>query len=126
MRRRILKRLAETLKTLDKLLCNYVAAISDYIPRSAVVLFGSRARGDHKPYSDFDLMVIVEEGYAAQALELATRLKPRALPVDLIVLQVDEIKEPLKAKMLRDGCIILYDNLDLPLLGSYCKIMVCH
>ncbi|MGP3703624.1 MAG: nucleotidyltransferase domain-containing protein, partial [Candidatus Bathyarchaeota archaeon] len=27
---------------------------------SAIILFGSRARGDYKPWSDYDLLIIAE------------------------------------------------------------------
>src|SRR5579875_1660192 len=52
----------------------------------AVVLFGSRARGDHRPTSDWDLLVITLDGqilydptgYAAQRLAQLRRLIEQA------------------------------------------------
>ena len=32
--------------------------ISNFLPESEVILFGSRARGDHQPNSDYDILVI--------------------------------------------------------------------
>ncbi len=51
-----------------------------------IIAFGSRARGDHRPDSDLDLAVIVEEPVAGLAGELyATALRGLQMQVDLIV-----------------------------------------
>ena len=36
-----------------------IAPIRDRVRR--LILFGSRARGDHKPYSDYDILVVLPE-----------------------------------------------------------------
>lgn len=36
-----------------------IAPIRDRVRR--LILFGSRARGDHKPYSDYDILVVLAE-----------------------------------------------------------------
>lgn len=36
-----------------------IAPVRDRIDK--IILFGSRARGDDKPYSDYDILIIVEE-----------------------------------------------------------------
>jgi predicted nucleotidyltransferase len=36
-----------------------IAPIRDRLER--IILFGSRARGDHKPYSDYDILIVLEE-----------------------------------------------------------------
>lgn len=36
-----------------------IAPIRDRVQR--LILFGSRARGDHKPYSDYDILIVLPE-----------------------------------------------------------------
>lgn len=54
----------------------------------AVVLFGSRARGDHRPTSDIDLLVIMPEGTTTRmvcaALDDRRALADAPLDVDVI------------------------------------------
>ncbi len=56
-----------------------------------VILFGSRARGDSRDVSDYDMVVVVEPGADAEKLRIAALLEARKLgvPIDLIVLDVD-------------------------------------
>jgi predicted nucleotidyltransferase len=58
-----------------------------------VYLFGSRARGDADPDSDFDLLIVVTEsslpGYARDRLALRA-LRGIRVPVDTIVLTREE------------------------------------
>lgn len=125
MRQRILRRLRETIEAMESLLCNYVEVLRERLPRSAIVLFGSRARGNHMPYSDFDLMVIVENEHGiGRAFKAAIESKPRALPVDLIILSLDDLSDPLRVKMLKDGCIILHDGVNLS-SRLPCKTRIC-
>ncbi|WP_412061219.1 nucleotidyltransferase domain-containing protein [Rubrivirga sp. IMCC45206] len=53
-----------------------VALYGDRLDR--VVLYGSRARGDARPDSDVDLLVVLRGGYEA-SLEIKERLLPVAL-----------------------------------------------
>ena len=83
-----LRRRASRLSKQDELLQEFVAKIAGKLDRCAILLFGSRARGDNLPYSDFDIAVIVERVEDKLALiEELRALKPRGLPVDLIVLE---------------------------------------
>jgi len=52
---RLLKILSEGISKGDELLRGFVS--SEY-PSSTIVLFGSRARGDYMPYSDYDAAVV--------------------------------------------------------------------
>jgi DNA polymerase sigma len=38
----------------------FKALLRERLPRHQIIMFGSRARGDAEPYSDLDLMVIVD------------------------------------------------------------------
>lgn len=113
LRQRLLKSRARRLSEGQRLLRRYVEVIAENYPRSTVVLFGSRARGDELPYSDYDLAVILERVDDKLSLvEELRRLKPRGLPLDLIVVQADELSDPLIKGMLSEYKI-LYDGLKL-------------
>jgi len=92
-------------------LAEYVVRIASAHPRSAVILFGSRARGGYLPYSDFDLAVVLERvGDPLESIRSLRALKPRGLPLDLVVLEPRDLDDPLILKML-ERCRILYDGL---------------
>ena len=98
-----------------KLLEEYVQRLSKEYPRSTIILFGSRARGEESASSDYDIMVIVEEADdKLKLLENMRRLKPHGISVDLLVLGVDELDDPVIAKMLEKSKI-LYNGLHLDL-----------
>jgi len=95
------------------LLREYVEKISRKYPKSTIILFGSRARGDYLPYSDYDLVVVLQEvDDKISTIEEFRRLKPRGLPLDLLVIRVDELSDPLILKMFRK-CKILYNGLKI-------------
>jgi predicted nucleotidyltransferase len=52
-----------------------------------IILFGSHARGDVRPDSDVDLLVIIDsdEHPARMAAKITSRVHPRCYPLDLIV-----------------------------------------
>ena len=111
LRRRLLRARRERVKQWSELLALYVERIKSLYPRSRIVLFGSRARGDELPYSDFDVAVILDEpGDKLRLAEELRKLKPRGLPLDLLVLSSEELKDPPVACMLKGGRV-LYDGL---------------
>ncbi len=113
LRKRFLKSRARKIKEEDRLLREYVRKISGRYLKSIIILFGSRARGNHLPYSDYDIAVILEKVEDKLALvEELRKLKPRGLPLDLLVFQVDELSDPLISGMLKK-CRILYDGLGI-------------
>jgi predicted nucleotidyltransferase len=65
-----------------------VAAVVDAVHPLAIVLFGSRARGDHRPTSDVDLLVVVPEGLTTRAvcaaLDARRALADTPLAVDVL------------------------------------------
>ncbi|MEM1909188.1 MAG: nucleotidyltransferase domain-containing protein [Thermofilaceae archaeon] len=104
---------AELLKRQNELLDEFVKNVAERLGRCAVLLFGSRARGNHIPYSDFDIAIVVEEAVDKLSLiEELRALKPRGLPLDLIILEREDLKSPVVKKML-EGAIIVYDSLQL-------------
>jgi predicted nucleotidyltransferase len=65
-----------------------VASIVHAVDPLAIVLFGSRARGDHRPASDVDLLVVVPEGLSTRLvcgmLDHRRALADASLGVDLV------------------------------------------
>ena len=72
-------------------LARVVSAIVAAIRPDAMLLFGSRARGEAGPDSDFDLAIVAPDGVerrrlAMRAYEAIARVEGRTVGVDLVVL----------------------------------------
>jgi predicted nucleotidyltransferase len=68
-----------------------VQAIVASLQPDGVILFGSRARGDFRPDSDFDLAILAPDGaarrrVAMQAYESLAAVADRSVAVDIVVL----------------------------------------
>ena len=113
LRKKLLRKAYRDKTLEEKRLSEFVKRISARIPDSTIVLFGSRARGESLPYSDYDIAVIVRrlEDRISET-EQIMRLKPRSISVDLILLEQGDLEDPLIRKML-EGSKILYDKLGL-------------
>ncbi len=113
MRGEAARALAKLNKGLDELLDVFVEMVKSVRPEATIILFGSRARGDHLPYSDYDIAVILPGPEdPVKVVEELRRLKPPRLPADIIVVHRGQLGDPLVARMLR-RCRILYDGLGL-------------
>lgn len=68
---------------------------AEFLPEK-VILFGSYAYGTPSPYSDVDLLVIMEHQGSgmSQALEIVRSVKSR-IPIDLVVRTPREIRQRL-------------------------------
>lgn len=63
--------------------------------------------GGWGPWSDYDIAVFLERvGDRLAAVEEIRSLKPRGLPLDLVVFQVDELSDPLVRGMVKE-CKVL-------------------
>ncbi len=60
----------------DEALQGLVARLVSALDPQAIWLFGSRARGDHRPESDFDLLVVAKPGHDFGTDEYLTVYKP--------------------------------------------------
>lgn len=62
-------RVRDGLRSVQPLLDEYIAKLSHLVRLGAVVVFGSRARGDHWEASDIDLLVISSDFHGKDRLE---------------------------------------------------------
>lgn len=104
-------------------------AVQSAVAPDTVILFGSRARGDHRPNSDVDLLIISESGPSA-GRGVATRVAreyfrdhPPRLRVDVVTMDARTFnycrraKNHVAAQAMRDGVLMSDENLDLS--GTY-------
>ncbi|MBS7657982.1 MAG: nucleotidyltransferase domain-containing protein [Candidatus Bathyarchaeia archaeon] len=97
----------------------------------AAILFGFRARGDFKPWSDYDLLVIADfkERYLDRITNLLEVISDVKLNIELHPYTLDEAVEMLRkgnltlVDALSEG-VILYQNEDFNILRSTYKELV--
>lgn len=77
----------------DTVLPNVVGRIVRAVDPYRIILFGSRARGDERPDSDYDLLVILDRVDDRRATRIAIRNAFADLPVaaDVLVASIDEV-----------------------------------
>ena len=63
------------------------AILRDAVPEATIVLFGSRGRGEPRPDSDVDLLVVepVVRSRRKEMARLADLLRPLRIPADVLV-----------------------------------------
>ena len=93
-------------------------AAQDAVAPDTVILFGSRARGDHRPDSDVDLLIIHEgnaviaAGQAKRAVKAYFKANPPRLGCDIVTITRERFDYACRAKnhvagqALRDGTIM--------------------
>ncbi len=80
------------IRTLNETLIQEAAdCLSKAAPGSTIILFGSWARGDSRPDSDADFLVIEPEVKARrdEMVRLLDVLRPLRIPVDVVVASMD-------------------------------------
>ncbi|MEM3714474.1 MAG: nucleotidyltransferase domain-containing protein [Nitrososphaeria archaeon] len=111
--RRLLNYQVKKIKDSEKKLEIFISKIIQEYPNSTILLFGSRARGDSKPYSDYDIAVFLDRlEDSLETCEKLRKLRPKGLSVDIIVLDLKDLEEPVTKAMLKNKKI-LYDKLKL-------------
>jgi predicted nucleotidyltransferase len=83
----------------ESVLRQMAAEIREEIPEAEVRLFGSQARGDARPSSDVDLMIIVTDEWYAQHNWFETlgllwrKLAHHRVPIDLLLYPRSKVEE---------------------------------
>ncbi len=94
----------------DEILKEVVGIISEYLPDARVYLFGSRAEGTAKPYSDFNIAVEWKEKIPLPTI-VKIRTKLEKLPTLKSFDLVDLNRMPdFFVKAVRKRGVILYDG----------------
>ena len=78
----------------DSRLSDIINLIVSYIDPVKIILFGSRAKGETQPDSDYDLLVIYNGPKTKRELELGIRkrMRPRFFSIDLFFMTSDELE----------------------------------
>jgi uncharacterized protein len=78
-----------------KLIDEIIRRIVNAVQPEKIVLFGSRARGDARPESDMDLLVIAQssEPRYRRSSRLYSVLSDILVPMDILVYNPDEVQE---------------------------------
>ncbi len=95
----------------DEALQGLVARLVAKLDPQAIWLFGSRARGDHRPDSDFDLVVVAKPGAewnedfdAVHLAAMGTELARDIIPYDPEIFEVaQELNTSFAARVVREG-----------------------
>ena len=102
----------------DALLERMVCAIVEEVDPEQIILFGSRARGDATPESDFDFIVVEAEPFGdgrsrhAEEVRLYRALAGCGIPKDVLVYSRDEAEHwrdspnHVLARALREGKVL--------------------
>ena len=112
--------------TPDRTALELAKAVQSAVAPDTVILFGSRARGDHRPDSDVDLLVISESGavvatgQAKRAARQHFQLNPPQLGVDVVTMDMERFnycrraKNHVAAQALRDGVVMNDESFGSP------------
>lgn len=78
----------------DALLSEMVSKIAKHFHPEKIILFGSRAWGEPTKESDLDILVVmdVDGSPIRKASEISRIVRPKFLPMDIIVRTPDEIE----------------------------------
>ncbi len=99
-------------------------AAQQAVSPDTVILFGSRARGDHRPNSDLDLLVVCADDVvfpvarATKAVKAHFELNPPRLAADVVPIRKDKFdycrraKNHVAGQAMRDGIIMGGENID--------------
>ena len=103
-RRSFYRRMAGRPRECEEAFREYVEKLCRHPLVLEAYLVGSRARGDHLPYSDYDIVVVIPDGVdKVEAAVVLRMLRERSFPLDLIPLYPGEKSDPLYVEMLRDA-----------------------
>lgn len=79
-----------------------------------IILFGSRARGDHSLKSDFDVLVITKTpgDILGNIVKIRRRLGQKTFGIDIVVIKPEDMTNPVVKRMM-ENIKVLYDGLGI-------------
>ncbi len=83
--------------------------------RASIIVFGGRARVglDSDEPRDYDVLVVIKDNDDVEQIEeLVHRLRPKGVPMDIIVVRKSELRSAIAKQMLRDR-IVIHDPLEI-------------
>ncbi len=98
--REVLERAYRKIAEREKAFREFVERLCASGLTSEVYLVGSRARGDSTPSSDYDIVIVVDQGDLLDVAEKVALLKKEPVPVDVVVLRRGDLEDPLYREML--------------------------
>ena len=116
---------------IDKELIEYVKRVGKQVKLHAAILFGSRARGDHKPWSDYDILLIGEfkEPYLERLKILFDLTEGIRVPIEPHPYTIDEALmmlergNPMIVDVIEEGKQILMDEEYEKILRKYLSLI---
>ncbi len=79
-----------------------------------IILFGSRARGDHSLKSDFDILVITESpgDILGNIIKIRKNLGRKIFAIDIVVIKPEDMTNSVIKRMM-ENIRVLYDGLGI-------------
>ncbi len=83
-----------------------ISVISAVIPEAAIILFGSRARGDFSPRSDIDIAVDTKKPIDIRLIgEAREMLNASNINLKIDIVDLNQISQEMAKNILKDGKI---------------------
>lgn len=80
--------------------------VEKHMPNAKVILYGSRARQQHKEGSDIDIALDLGQKIdRAQILKVINDLDDSLLPVEFDVVDFNSVSESMQSEILKDGVV---------------------
>ena len=81
-------------------------AIAYHYPQAKVILFGSRARGTHKPGSDIDVALDIDEPIKLREMSrIRVTLENLPMSLEIDIVDMHNIPDELKQIIAREGIV---------------------
>jgi predicted nucleotidyltransferase len=72
----------------------------------SILLFGSRARGEHAPHADVDIGLIPPSGFNRRKIaELLDIIENSTIPYKVEIVNLDEVTETFRNEAMRDAVV---------------------
>ncbi len=114
--RKYLESRRRVLRERSKLFKEFVEKLIETLgSRASIIVFGGRARTglDSEEPRDYDVLVVIEDNDNVEQIEkLVHRLRPKGVPMDIIVVRKGELRSAIAKQMLRER-IVIHDPLEI-------------